>query len=201
MQDLLKNPNFQLNLLRFNGAIPALLLLVDLAFGNLGANPPEAIIRTTGVTAIFFLAVTLAVTPLANSFKWSWLVKHRRWLGLLCFYYACLHLLAYTVFDKSLNFPSIFDDIKKRPFILLGFSAFVFLLPLAVTSTNQMIKRLGGKKWKNLHKLTYGIAVLTAIHYWLIVKSDLFYPKLFAAAFGLLLLYRVGKKVKALRST
>jgi sulfoxide reductase heme-binding subunit YedZ len=99
--------------------------------------------------------------------------------------------MAYAVFDKELAFLSILLDIKKRPFILLGFIGFLIMLPLAITSTNSMIRKMGGKKWKNLHKLTYIVAIVTAIHYWLIVKSDLFYPGIAASIITLLLLYRI----------
>ena len=187
-----EDPNFQKRLLLFNGALPALLLLYDWARGNLGANPPEALIRTTGILAILFLVLTLCVTPLSKQFHWGWLMRHRRWLGLWCFYYACLHLVAYAFFDRGLVLSAIFKDIQKRPFILLGFLGFLLSLPLAITSTNAMIKKIGGKRWKTLHKLTYLIAPIVALHFWLIVKSDLFYPAIFASALGILLAYRLA---------
>lgn len=193
MQEL-KNPQFQKSLLLFNGIIPALLLLSDWYLGKF-TNPPEAIIRTTGVIAILFLVLTLAVTPAVKFLGWGWAGRHRRWLGLFCFYYALAHLLAYSVFDQGLALASIFADIAKRPFILIGFSAFLLLLPLALTSTNAMIKRLG-KRWKTLHLLAYPICVLTAVHYWWVMKSDFFYPALVASAFALLLAYRIAQKIR-----
>lgn len=190
MLDVLKEADFQKKLLWLNGALPALLLLCDFATNQLGANPAEAIIRTTGVVAILFLALTLAVTPYVKFLKQNWLLKHRRWLGLWCFYYAGLHLLSYAVFDKGFNAAEIFADVQKRPFILLGFLGFLILVPLAITSNNQMIRSLGGVNWKRLHKLTYAVPPLVALHYWLIVKSDVFYPAIFAFVFAGLLTYR-----------
>ncbi len=192
----LKEAEFQKKLLRLNALIPAVMLGFDWLRGNLGANPPEAFIRTTGVVAIIFLILTLLVTPLSQISKWSWLVKHRRWLGLWSFYYGCLHLFGYSFFDRGFNFSLIFADINKRPFILLGFVGFILMAPLAITSTNEMIRRLGGKRWKNLHRLVYVIPILVAIHYWMIVKSDIFYPGLVVACFTLLLGYRVVKKLR-----
>lgn len=196
MKDLLKDFNFQKRLLWLNGLVPLLMLVLDLASGRLGANPPEAIIRTTGVVAILFLTLTLSVTPLAELFKLTWLIRHRRWLGLWSFYYACVHLLSYSVFDKGFRFSDIVQDIIKRPFILLGFAAFVLMIPLAVTSTNEMIRRLGNKNWKLLHRLTYLIAVFSVMHFWLIVKSDIFYPGIFAFLNIVLLSYRLLKLIK-----
>jgi sulfoxide reductase heme-binding subunit YedZ len=193
MRDMIKNFQFQKQLLWLNGALPALLLAWDWRSGNLGANPPEAFIRSTGVIAIVFFTLALAVSPLVKLLGWSWLMKHRRWLGLWAFYYGFLHLIAYSIFDRGLIFSEIFKDIQKRPFILLGFSSFLLMLPLAVTSTNDFIRKLGAKKWKLLHKLTYLIAILLPIHYWMIVKSDIFYPALFAAFMSALMLYRLFK--------
>lgn len=191
MSELLKDSPFQKRLLWLNGLIPLLMLIFDFVRGNLGANPPEAIIRTTGVVAILFLALTLVVTPLAQLTKQTWLIKHRRWLGLFSFYYGCVHLLSYTVFDKGFVFAEIIQDIIKRPFILLGFVGFVIMIPLALTSSNAAIQWLGGKKWRMLHKITYAIPPLVILHYWLIVKSDVFFPAAFAIIFFLLLAYRL----------
>ena len=195
MSSVLKESLFQKRLLWLNGAIPGLMLLFDFFTGRLGANPPEAIIRTTGVVAILFLVLTLAVSPIVHIWKQTWLVKHRRWLGLWSFYYALVHMLSYSVFDKELKVASIVDDIADRPFILLGFIGFVMMIPLAITSTNDMIKRLGAKRWRNLHKLTFAVAPIVALHFFLIVKSDIFWPVVFAVAFALVLSYRLAKKV------
>lgn len=196
MNDLLKSTDFQKRFLMINSLVPLVMLSYDWYSGQLGANPPEAIIRTTGVIAILFLVLSLTVSPLAHYFKWTWAIKHRRWLGLWSFYYAILHLIAYSFFDKSFDFTSIVIDIKKRPFILLGFVGLLLMLPLAITSTNKMIQKIGSKKWKKLHKLTFIIALVTSIHFWLIVKSDLFYPGLVAISFIFLVLLRVIKHLK-----
>ncbi len=191
IKDILKSTDFQKKLLWVNGLLPLCLLIIDWNRENLGANPPEALIRTTGVIAIIFLLLSLSVTPISKKFKWSWLIKHRRWLGLWSFYYALLHFFGYILFEKGMILTSIFLDIKKRPFILLGFLAFIIMIPLAITSSNYMIRALGAKKWQKLHKLNYLIAIFVVIHYWLIVKSDLFYPGMAGLFLLILLLYRL----------
>lgn len=154
-------------LLFTNALVPLALLLFDAWRGNLGANPVEFFLRTTGVLALLFLLITLAVTPARKYFGWNNLVKFRRMLGLYAFFYAFLHLITYAVFDKSLSFPAIAADVWQRPFIAVGMLAFFLLVPLAVTSTNGWIKRIGGKNWARLHKLTYGIAGLGVVHFWM----------------------------------
>ncbi len=164
-----------------NSLVPLALLAWDALFGKLGANPTEFFLRTTGVLTLVFLLVTLSITPLRKYFGWNQLVKFRRMLGLYAFFYGFLHLVTYSIFDKSLSLSAIVSDVWQRPFIAVGMLAFFLLIPLAVTSTNGMIKRLGGKNWAHLHKLTYLIAILGVIHFWMIVKSDVTYPFLFAA--------------------
>lgn len=182
---------FQKILIFINALVPLLLLAWDGVFSGLGANPVEFFLRTTGVLTLVFLLLTLAVTPLRKRFGWNNLIKFRRMLGLYAFFYAALHLIAYAVFDKTLNVPAIFADVWQRPFIAVGMLAFFLLTPLAVTSTNGMIKRLGGKNWALLHKLTYAVAILGVVHFWLIVKSDLFYPVLSALILAVLFGYRI----------
>ncbi|MGC2235276.1 MAG: protein-methionine-sulfoxide reductase heme-binding subunit MsrQ [Pyrinomonadaceae bacterium] len=181
-----------------NALVPLALLGWDAARGNLGANPIELFLRTTGVLTLIFLLVTLSVTPLRKKFGWNNLIKFRRMLGLYAFFYGFLHLVTYSIFDKSLSLPAIASDVWQRPFIAVGMLAFFLLIPLAVTSTNGMIKRLGGKNWARLHKLTYLIAILGVIHFWMIVKSDIFYPVLFGLVLAFLLGYRfyAGQKPK-----
>jgi sulfoxide reductase heme-binding subunit YedZ len=174
-----------------NSLVPLLFLAWDAAFGNLGANPVEFFLRTTGVLTLVFLLVTLSVTPLRKRFGWNNLAKFRRMLGLYAFFYGCLHLVTYSIFDKSLSTSAIASDVLQRPFIAVGMIAFFLLIPLAVTSTNGMIKRLGGKNWARLHKLTYVAAILGVIHFWMIVKSDIFYPLLFGLVLAVLLGYRI----------
>jgi sulfoxide reductase heme-binding subunit YedZ len=178
-------------LLFTNALVPLGLLGFDALRGNLGANPIEFFLRTTGVLTLVFLLVTLSVTPLRKYTGWNNLVKFRRMIGLFTFFYGCLHLVTYSIFEKSLSIPAIIADVWQRPFIAIGMSAFFLLIPLAVTSTNGMIKRLGGKNWARLHKLTYPIAILGVIHFWMIVKSDVFYPALFGIVLAILLFYRI----------
>jgi len=178
-------------LIFINSLVPLLFLAWDAMFGNLGANPIEFFLRTTGVLTLLFLLISLSVTPLRKYFGWNNLVKFRRMLGLYAFFYGCLHLITYSIFDKSLSVSAIASDVWQRPFIAVGMIAFFLLIPLAVTSTNGMIKRLGGKNWARLHKLTYLAAILGVIHFWMIVKSDVFYPLLFGLVLAGLLGYRI----------
>jgi len=177
-----------------NALIPLGLLAYDGWRGQLGANPIEFFLRTTGVLTLGFLIVTLAVTPLRKMFGWNSLIKFRRMLGLFAFFYGTLHLLTYSVFDRSLSLSAIVGDVAQRPFIAIGMAAFLMLIPLAVTSTNGWVKRLGGKKWSRLHRLTYVAAILGVIHFWMIVKSDVFYPALFGIVLAGLLIYRLMPK-------
>lgn len=178
-------------LLFINAFVPLAFLGFDAWRGTLGANPIEFFLRTTGVLTLVFLLITLSVTPLRKYFGWNSLIKFRRMLGLFAFFYGFLHLVTYSIFDKSLSVPAIISDVWQRPFIAVGMLAFFLLIPLAVTSTNGMIKRLGGKNWARLHKLTYIIGILGVIHFWMIVKSDVFYPALFGLTLAILLLYRI----------
>lgn len=187
MQDI----KFNKIILFTNALVPLGLVGFDAFRGNLGANPVEFFLRTTGVLTLVFLLVTLSVTPLRKYTGWNNLVKFRRMLGLFAFFYGFLHLVTYSIFDKSLSIPAIISDIWQRPFIAIGMSAFFLLIPLAVTSTNGMIKRLGGKNWTRLHKLSYLIAILGVLHFYMIVKSDVFYPALFGIVLAILLFYRI----------
>lgn len=180
-------------LLFINALVPLILLLRDAYFGRLGANPVEFFLRTTGILTLVFLLITLAVTPLRKIFGWNSLVKFRRMLGLFTFFYGFLHLLTYSVFDKGLSIPAIIGDTFQRPFILVGMLAFLLMIPLAATSTNKTIKRMGGKNWQKLHRLTYPIAILGIVHFWWIQKSDYTYPFLFGLVLAFLLGYRIYK--------
>jgi sulfoxide reductase heme-binding subunit YedZ len=177
--------------LSVNALIPLALLSLDAFRGRLGANPIEFFLRATGVLALTFLLVTLAVTPLRRGTGRNDLVKYRRMLGLYAFFYAVLHLITYSIFDKSLDLPAIVGDVIQRPFIAVGMLALFLLIPLAVTSTNAWVKRLGGKNWAKLHKLSYPIAILGVLHFWMIVKSDVFYPAIFGVILLVLLSWRV----------
>lgn len=178
-------------LIFLNSLVPLALLAWDAFFSKLGANPIEFFLRTTGVLTLVFLLITLAVTPLRKYYGWNNLVKFRRMLGLYSFFYGFLHFVTYGIFDKSFSVSAIASDVWERPFIAVGMLAFFLLIPLAVTSTNGMIKRLGGKNWARLHKLTYAAAIFGVVHFWMIVKSDVFYPLLFGLVLAGLLGYRI----------
>jgi len=186
MQDV----KFHKILISINALIPLAFLLYDAYRGSLGANPIEFFLRTTGVLTLTFLIITLAVTPLRKVFGWNSLIKFRRMLGLYAFFYAAIHLITYSIFDKSLDAAAIVGDVWQRPFIAIGMLAFAMLVPLAVTSTNAMVKRIGGKNWARLHKITYLASILGVIHFWMIVKSDIFYPAIFGLVLATLLGYR-----------
>ena len=185
------NARFLKLMIGVNALIPLGLLLFDAATGRLGANPIEYFLRATGVMTLVMLLATLAVTPLRKVFGWNILIKSRRMLGLLAFLYCSIHLVTYCIFDKSGNLTAIVGDVAQRPFIAVGMAAFLVMLPLAVTSTNGAIKKLGGKNWQRLHRLSYLVAVLGVVHFWMIVKSDLFYPALFAVGLAALFAIRI----------
>jgi methionine sulfoxide reductase heme-binding subunit len=193
-------------LISLNAFVPLILFVFDAFRGNLGTNPIEFFLRTTGVLTLVFLLITLSITPLRKIFGWNALIKYRRMLGLYAFFYGCLHLSTYSIFDKSLSISAIAGDVFQRPFIAIGMLAFFLLIPLAITSTNAMIKKLGGKNWAKLHKLSYAIAILGVLHFYMIVKSDITYPAIFGFVLAVLLGYRVyesnktAKKVQTLKS-
>jgi methionine sulfoxide reductase heme-binding subunit len=147
---------------------------------KLGANPIEYITRSTGWWTLTFLLITLSVTPLRRGLNVPWLLRFRRMLGLFAFFYASLHFTTYFWLDQFFDWMGIAKDIVKRPFITVGFTAFVLLLPLAATSTNAMVRRLGAKRWQLLHRLAYVIAVLGVLHFWWLVKKDIREPLIFA---------------------
>jgi methionine sulfoxide reductase heme-binding subunit len=178
-------------LISINAVLPLGLLVFDAVNGGLGANPLEFFLRTTGVLTLIFLLITLAVTPLRKLFGWNSLIRYRRMLGLYAFFYGCLHLVTYSIFDKNLGFSAIVADVVQRPFIAIGMIAFTMLIPLAITSTNGMVKRLGGRNWARLHKLTYVAAILGVVHFWMIVKSDIFYPAVFGVVLAVSFLIRL----------
>ncbi len=182
---------FHRQLVVINGILPALLILIDAWRGKLGANPVEFVTRTTGVLTLVFLIISLMVTPLRKLFGWNWLLKQRRLIGLYAFFYGVAHLLTYLAYDRGWELQTVVGDVYKRPFIAIGMVGFLLMVPLAVTSTNAMIKKLGGKRWNQLHRLTYLVAIAGVVHYYMIVKSDFTYPFFFAIVVGILLAYRV----------
>jgi sulfoxide reductase heme-binding subunit YedZ len=159
--------------------------------GSLGANPIETITRSTGLWTLRFMLIALAITPLRRLTGWSALVRLRRMLGLFAFSYASLHLITYVWLDQFFDGAAIVKDVAKRPFITAGFSAYVLLVPLALTSTAGMIRRLGGRTWRRLHRLAYAAAALGVVHYWWLVKADIRPPRTYAIVLGVLLLARV----------
>jgi sulfoxide reductase heme-binding subunit YedZ len=156
---------------------------------NLGANPIEVITRWTGTSTLIFLLITLSVTPLRKLSGWNGLIKFRRMLGLCAFFYACLHFTTYIWLDQFFDFRGIVKDVAKRPFITVGFANFVLLIPLALTSTAGMVRRLG-KRWQQLHRLIYLIAIGGVVHYWWLVKADIRLPLIYGAVLAALLAYR-----------
>lgn len=158
---------------------------------GLGANPIEYITHSTGWWTLSFLLITLSVTPLRRLTGWNWLLRLRRMLGLFAFFYVCLHFVTYIWLDQFFDWHSMVKDIAKRPFITVGFTAFLLLIPLAATSTSRMVKRLGARRWQRLHRAVYVIAVLGVLHFWWLVKKDIREPLLFGALLGLLFLVRI----------
>jgi sulfoxide reductase heme-binding subunit YedZ len=196
MSAVLRNPKFWV----FGVCLVPLLRLIVLgASGGLGANPIEFITRSTGTWTLVGLMVTLSVTPLRRLTGWAELLRYRRMLGLFAFFYACLHFVTYVWLDQFFDPVAIAKDIIKRPFITVGFTAFVLLIPLAVTSTHAMMRRLG-RRWQLLHRLIYPIALLGVIHYLWLVKKDLTEPLIYGAILALLLAVRLPLGVKLLQS-
>ena len=157
---------------------------------TLGANPIEALIHRCGKWGLKFLLITLAVTPLRGLTGWNWLIRFRRMLGLFAFFYVLLHFLVYAGLDQSFDLGVILEDIAERPYITIGMTALVLLIPLAVTSTNGMMRRLG-RRWKKLHRLVYPIAILGVWHFYWQVKLDTLEPLIYAAILAALLGYRL----------
>ena len=157
---------------------------------RLGVNPVETLSHRTGDWSLRFLLLTLAVTPLRRLTGWNGLIKFRRMLGLFAFFYVCLHFGVYLIFDQFFDWASIVEDVAKRPYITVGFAGWLLLIPLAVTSTNGMIKRLG-RNWQRLHRLVYLIGALGVLHYLWLVKADIAEPLLYGGILGVLLGYRL----------
>jgi sulfoxide reductase heme-binding subunit YedZ len=157
---------------------------------DLTANPLEYITHFTGDWAIRLIAATLAITPLRKLLGAPDLIRFRRMIGLFAFFYGSLHFLAYLWLDRLFDFRDLAKDIAKRPFITVGFAAFVLMVPLALTSTRGWIARLGGKRWQVLHRLIYLSGIAAVVHYWWLVKSDIRQPLLYATIIGVLLLFR-----------
>ncbi|MCA1979526.1 MAG: sulfoxide reductase heme-binding subunit YedZ [Thiobacillus sp.] len=179
--------------------LPLVRLIVLGVNDGLGANPIEFITHSTGTWTLVGLLATLSVTPLRRLTGWSVLLRYRRMLGLFAFFYACLHFITYIWLDQFFDLASVARDIVKRPFITVGFAAFVLLIPLAATSTQAMMRKLG-RRWQQLHRLVYAIAVFGVLHYVWLVKKDLTQPLIYASVLALLLIARLPWGVDVLQS-
>lgn len=173
------------------GLAPLAALVVGALRGELGANPVETVTHVTGDWTLRLLLATLAVTPLRRLLARPGLAPYRRTLGLLAFTYACLHFSTYLALDLTFDFGALAEDVAKRPYITVGFTAFCLLVPLAATSTRAMIRRLG-RRWVTLHRLVYVAAVLGVVHFLWLVKADLRQPLVYAAVLALLFSLRAG---------
>ena len=171
--------------------IPAARLVVGLFTGGLGANPVEHITHTTGTFALVFLMITLAVTPLRRLTGYASLIRLRRMLGLFAFFYTCVHLSTFVVLDHFFDPAAILQDVFKRPYITAGSVGFLLMAPLAATSTAGWIRRLGGRRWQQLHRLVYLSAIAGVVHFLWLVKADLREPLIYAGILAVLLGYRI----------
>lgn len=173
------------------GAVPLTLLMWDALHARLGANPQNYAILTTGMMTLIFLMLTMAVTPLRKITGLNWLIQFRRMLGLYAFLYGCLHFSLFFSLDRAFSVSSTLSEMAKRKYLIVGSTALLVMVPLAITSTNAMIKRLGGKRWRALHRLAYVAAICGVIHYYMQVKADVRLPLVFAAVLAVLLGYRL----------
>jgi sulfoxide reductase heme-binding subunit YedZ len=182
-----------------NALVPLGMLIYDLLSESAGANPLEFATHTTGMLALLFAVLSIAVTPLRRLTGATWIAPLRRMVGLLAFFYATIHLLCYVWFDKSFYAAAVVEDVAKRPFIAVGMATWLAMVPLAVTSTDGMLKRLGGKAWRRLHKLNYAIGLGGVLHFWMLVKADWRLPLAFFVSVVLLLGYRALSAARAAR--
>ena len=178
-------------------SVPLAWLVWDGVTNNLGANPVETVRRYTGDWTLRFLLIALTVTPLRRLTGWHVVIRLRRMLGLFAFFYASLHFVSYIWLDQFFMWDAIIEDILDRPYITVGVASFLLLIPLAVTSTNGMVRRLGGRRWQRLHQLVYVIAVLGVIHFLWLVKSDISEPVIYGAILALLLGFRLFLHLRA----
>ena len=196
----MKDTRFAKLVLLVNGLVPLTLLLWDVYHKRVGANPLEFVTRTTGMLTLVFLIVSLAVTPLRRITGLNWLIRFRRMLGLFAFFYGSLHLMTYIAFDRFFHLTTVPADVVRRPFIAIGMTAFFLMAPLAITSTDKMVKRLGGKRWARLHRVVYASGVLGVLHYYMLVKSDVRLPLTFAFVLSVLLGLRLLAKYYAVQN-
>jgi sulfoxide reductase heme-binding subunit YedZ len=178
------------------GLLPAARLVWLGLHNRLGANPIEFITHETGDWTLIFLVLTLSVTPVRRLLGRPELIRYRRMLGLFAFFYGCLHFTTYIWLDKFFDIAAMLKDIRKRKFITIGFTGFVLMLPLALTSTAGWIRRLGGRRWQMLHRLIYLSAIAGVVHYYWLVKSDIRKPVFYGTLVALLLLYRLAASMR-----
>src|SRR5438132_1931541 len=182
----------------FTGAlVPLAALLLRAASGTLSADPIAEVLNQFGLLTLIFLIATLTLTPLRKLFGWTWPIRIRRTVGLFAFFYACLHFTTYVAVDQSFDWQRILEDIVKRKFILVGFTAFLLLIPLAATSTNGMVRRLGAGRWQRLHRLVYVAATLGGIHFLWRVKKDITQPVAYGMVLAVLLGFRAVQALLA----
>jgi methionine sulfoxide reductase heme-binding subunit len=172
--------------------LPVARLIFEYKHGGLGANPIEYITLSTGTWTLRLLLATLTITPLRKVTGLNWLIRFRRLIGLFAFFYGFLHLTTYVWLDKFFDFSEMLRDVAKRPFITAGFFAFMSMVPLAVTSTAWAIRKMGGKRWNQLHRLIYLSGIAAIVHFWWKVKADHREPAFYGTILAVLLLYRVA---------
>jgi ferredoxin-NADP reductase/DMSO/TMAO reductase YedYZ heme-binding membrane subunit len=187
----MKEIKFAKFLVLLNCTVPVALLGVDALGHQLGANPVNFAIRTTGLLALIFLLLSLSTTPVGRITGWNWLIHFRRTLGLYAFFHALLHFALFFTFDRALSVRSTLSEMLVRPYLTIGAAGLLMMVPLAVTSTNGMIRRLGAARWKRLHRLAYVAAIAGVVHYYMLVKADVRQPVAFAIVLTLLLGYRL----------
>jgi sulfoxide reductase heme-binding subunit YedZ len=181
----------------FTGAlIPLAATVFEAARGTLSANPIAEALNRFGLLALTFLVLALAMTPLRAVFGWTWPIRVRRMVGLFAFFYAALHLTTYAGIDQGFDFRAVLADVLKRRFIFVGLAAFLLLVPLAVTSTNAMVRRMGFRAWQRLHRIAYVAAILGVIHFVWRVKKDLTEPLIYGSVLALLLGFRLARFLK-----
>jgi len=179
--------------------VPLAAITLRAARGELGANPVAEALNQLGLVALVFVVAALLCTPLKTMFGWTWPMRLRRMLGLFGFFYALLHVATYTGLDQGFDWRAIWADVTKRKFIFVGFAAFVLLIPLAITSTNGSVKRLGYARWKRLHRLAYVAPILAVVHFVWRVKRDVSEPAVYAVVLAALIGVRIAVWARAQR--
>jgi len=184
----------------FTGAlVPLAAILIQAMRGTLSANPIAEALNRLGLLTLIFLILALAMTPLRAIFGWTWPLRVRRMLGLFAFFYAALHFTTYVALDQGFAFRAVLKDVLKRRFIFVGFAAFLLLIPLAITSTSAMVRRLGFRTWQRLHRLAYLATILGVIHFVWRVKKDVSEPAVYGAVLAVLLGFRVIRALKSMK--